>query len=274
MSGNNNYISLLALVFALGSCTRPNPAPPHLRSSMEEAEKSARGSWIRLSLRAGGEISGELVAVSDELVHVNTGSTIEAVKATDVTGAVISVYEGETGILITSWVLGELSTLSHGFFLVFSVPIWFIASAVTLRVQSGVGYEDISNAPAPPGASHTGIWSFMAKLQPYARFPQGLPPVLATPRGASGGLCHGDKTCDRKARCELGRGVCVPDETMGTPAGTCYPDGSCDPGLSCNPQTKQCALPAPPPPPAQDAPDAGPDAQAPGPRTTPLSPAR
>jgi hypothetical protein len=243
MCGTDKYLLIMTLVLALSSCIRTNPAPPARRVSIEEAQKAPRGAWIKLALTQKPSVEGELLAVHDGKIYVLTLDGLETVNAHDVESAVLSVYEGKIGGIALHGAFGTLSTLSHGFFLIFTAPIWIISSAVATRVQSGVGYKNISQ-------SREDYQSFVAKLRPYARFPQGLPQVLAKPRGESGGRCFSNNTCARKARCDEGQGVCVPDESMGTQGGSCYPNGSCDPGLTCDEQMARCAPPA-------DAPDAG-----------------
>ena len=66
-------------------------------------------------------------------------------------------------------VLGTLSTVSHGFFLVFSAPVWIITSTVIWNNQTKTAVERYPDDFE---------WITLDAMRVYARFPQGLPENL------------------------------------------------------------------------------------------------
>lgn len=66
------------------------------------------------------------------------------------------------GVLGAWTTIGSLSTISHGFFLVFSLPIWLVGG-----ISATVGQSHVNRLQIP--------LSQIGKLHQYARYPQGMP---------------------------------------------------------------------------------------------------
>ncbi len=182
---------------ALAAGCASNSAPPGFLLAPAEAQKTAWGGWITVEMRprtspavtapvpeAGedpmpvnywnarwdarwkkGICEGELIAIGDDSVYVQTGRGLAAAGLADVANARLTGYDAETGRLSSWAALGTLSTASHGFFALISLPIWVIAGSAISASQS---HKPVVDAPDRS-------W---ADMRQYARFPQGLPPGL------------------------------------------------------------------------------------------------
>lgn len=165
---------LVLLAALLGGCVA-NPDPRH--PSIERTERAGYGAFITITTLAGQEVSGELISVERSVIRVlrfGAGAgALTWVATTDVKSADLYTYESEGGL--SAWTLfGVLSTVSHGFFLVISAPVWILTGAIAGSVESR---HVVLSYP-----EHT--WGEIAI---WARFPQGLPPgideeALTTPR--------------------------------------------------------------------------------------------
>jgi len=138
-------------------------------------QKRGFGGWIVIMQRDGGMHAGELISVDSGVVRVLGPRGLSVVPMPAILSASLYEYEYEGGL--GAWgVLGGLSTISHGFVLIISFPIWMIATAVTAGAESRhirIEYPDRS-------------WAAFGK---WARFPQGMPMgmdprALVTPRAA------------------------------------------------------------------------------------------
>jgi hypothetical protein len=78
----------------------------------------------------------------------------------------LTAYAAEKGAVTTWAVLGALSTISNGGFLILTAPMWIIGGPLA------VGSE--SRAPERKNPPLTWV-----ELAPFARFPQGMPEGIA-----------------------------------------------------------------------------------------------
>ncbi len=187
---------------AAPACTVASPAPASARLTMDAAQRDAHGAWINLSTDRGG-VAGELLAVEPRAVVVQTSAGFQRVPIQDIRSWSLAWYEADNSGVIGFAVVGTLSTLSHGLFLVFTAPLlWMIPGTAMARVQSRKGYE--SGEVGDPVA--------MAALAMYARFPAGLPPgfdpTVPPAEGALDQPCYPNQTCNRGLTCD--RAVCRP----------------------------------------------------------------
>ncbi len=150
------------VVVALAACaSNPDPRSP----SPEQMASQAFGGWIVIHTIDHREVSGELLAVDADRVYLlpAAGAHLHWVKRAAVTTAVL--FEYEAGGFGAWGLLGSLSTASHGYFLVFSFPIWVLSSTITNAEESR---HMILHYPQAG-------WDALAR---WARFPQGLPAKL------------------------------------------------------------------------------------------------
>jgi hypothetical protein len=141
-------------------------APTGWLPTAVEAQREAYGGWIKLDFNMGVEantVHGELIAASRDSVHVLTSDSLVAVPTASVFAGTLTAYDSEFGALRLWTILGGVSTLSHGFVLVLTAPVWAIAGS----------FATASASKAPRVES-----SDPSLLRMYARFPQGLPPGL------------------------------------------------------------------------------------------------
>ena len=163
---------LVGLPFiALAAACAGNPAPRGWLAPARDAVSDPYGAWVELELPSAGKqvpSGGELIAVASDSVFVLTqDATFYAIARADVTRARVAYYDSQYGQLAAWTTIGSLATLSHGFLLVFSLPVWAIGGSVTTGGQS--------RAPLVDVGENKHSWDAVTK---YARFPQGLPTEL------------------------------------------------------------------------------------------------
>ncbi|HTM23260.1 MAG TPA: hypothetical protein VL172_22215 [Kofleriaceae bacterium] len=235
----------LAGLLAAG-CSATDPAPARWRRTVAQAQRSPFGAWVNVELRRGPVISGELLAVEPERIFLGSRGQLRPLAIAAIAKVTVSAYAVDSsGVAMTS-VLGGLSTLSHGWFLVLSLPVWTLLGIPLSRSASGQGFLAAGDPDAIRG------------LRKWARFPQGMPagmalprpppprpPVPEAPRGGDGQVCYQNLTCNAGLVCDRATAHCHPAPALGTDGGACYANGACEPGLICKEGT--CA-PSPPPP--------------------------
>jgi hypothetical protein len=155
----------------LAAACQANPAPKQWLPTPDQAPAWTHGGWIDVVLRdsalrgAASFRAGELLAVSPDSVWVLTEQGAVGVAAADAGRATVIGWDPET-YLLTAWTLiGTVSTLSNGAFLLFTAPAWLIGGGLTTAAQS----------KRPVLRTDRNAW---LELRLYARFPQGLPPGL------------------------------------------------------------------------------------------------
>jgi hypothetical protein len=170
---------LLALLI-VAACT---PAMPLDRSesvgsktTVDVVDVPAKGFPVDLE-HATGSQSGELLAVDACNAYVLHDDVTIAVASDTIRKASIEVYPGKGGLYGVWTGLGAASTASHGFLLVFTLPVW-----LAVGIPSTVSTGNANDIQQPHGGG---------LLYQYARFPQGLPPQWRVDRriGAPPGGC-------------------------------------------------------------------------------------
>ncbi len=154
----------VALVGAAGCVDNPDPRHP----TIQKMEREGFGAFIVITTEGGQEVSGELISVESNVIRVLRFGPVRGaltwVATTDVKAAQLFRYESEGGI--GPWaLLGTLSTLTHGFFLFLSAPVWILTGSLA------AGAETRHVVMEFPESS----WS---EISDWARFPQGMPPGL------------------------------------------------------------------------------------------------
>jgi hypothetical protein len=129
-----------------------------------EAQADAYGGWIelRFDTLTDRQADGELIAVSADSVWVLGQDQARVIPTSAVSAGKLTAYAAQKGAL-TAWaVVGTLSTISNGWFLVFTAPMWLIGGPLAVGSESH----------APERKSPPLMWE---ELAPFARFPQGMP---------------------------------------------------------------------------------------------------
>lgn len=156
---------LVVLALVLTGCVSARTSPRGVIPTDRTVVDDPRGAWIQVQTRDGGIVQGELLAVEPRgNVHVlTTTSAYQRVALTAVADARLEVYRNNWSTPAGWGALGAVSTVSHGFILGISAPIWGAAGATASTAQSKTGFYRI-----PSGLS----W---AQATMYARFPAGMP---------------------------------------------------------------------------------------------------
>jgi hypothetical protein len=127
------------------------------------ADVPVLGHRVVVDTRAGVAHDGELLAVDAQHVWVELAHEAVPIHHDELKRVVVELYPSYALPAGGAFGLGLVSTLSHGFFLVFSAPVWLLSGTVSAITLSGQNSRDATGA---------------ANLAEYARFPQGLPPAL------------------------------------------------------------------------------------------------
>jgi hypothetical protein len=156
----------LGLAVACTACAH-NTAPPGWLPKPAESQAAAYGSWIELTYQGSEErrTDGELIAVSAESVWVLSGNQGVVIPTAAVKSGKLTAYAAQKGGPTLWTIVGTLSTISNGAFLILTAPMWMIGGSLAVAGESR----------APERRTPRLAW---AELAPYARFPQGLPPGI------------------------------------------------------------------------------------------------
>ncbi len=203
-------LSLATVLALFPACVASSPAPEAWRLSMDDVQRIAFGAWTRVQAK-GLVVDGELLAANENMLVLARGAHVTLVPSACIETVTVAAFEGTAGEMIAWGTLGSLSTLSHGYFLIFSLPIWLATMGGSTYAQSGAGYlgadfretrapetEKVRKSPQflqgpPPGYvggstySQSGAGDSAAdfrkaraaeteRVRKWARFPQGLPP--------------------------------------------------------------------------------------------------
>jgi hypothetical protein len=111
-------------------------------------------------------LEGELIAVQkDSIFILRNSDRLEGFAAEEVRSVHLQSYNPKLGT-VTLWTLsGVASTVSHGFILIISLPVWIATGSL-----SGVAISASAHEKTEPEG-----WDALAC---YARFPQGMPAGL------------------------------------------------------------------------------------------------
>jgi hypothetical protein len=164
MQDRNSKILIFFILIFCASCASIEGSRELIPYPWEVPE-NPRGCWIELETKVD-KISGEFIGLSEENVYVEVikfGKKLYAVPRDEVKKARIVVfYPNGIGYLGLWTLLGVLSTLSHGWGLILSAPIWLLFGI-----------------PSMIGRSYEPVFSYskkeLDKMSIYARYPQGVP---------------------------------------------------------------------------------------------------
>jgi len=152
--------SSAALVCLLGCINNPVPDQRTLRA--EDLPTWTHGLWIVVEPHRGEPFGGELLSADVQGVAVLVGGQVVRASLVEAEKMTVTAYRTHLGGVAAWGAVGTLSTLSHGKFLLASVPVW----ALTWFITQGVIHDrPVMQWPREP----------IDKLRPYARFPQGMP---------------------------------------------------------------------------------------------------
>ena len=126
-SGAPLTVSLLVALMAAG-CAMPL-APRGYLKGPEELRSDVYGGWMDLKYRSAGKaetrVTGELIAVSSDSIFI-ANDTLHSVALAEVASAQLMAYDCDAAAMGGLVVLGTVTTVANGFFLVFTAPMWMI----------------------------------------------------------------------------------------------------------------------------------------------------
>jgi hypothetical protein len=160
--------AIAALAIMCAPACAHNNAPEGFLVKPDSAGSSLRGGWVELDFSEVGanKLSGELLAVSAESLWVqpSVGAGMVVPRAAIAPSSRLTKYKATTGAMAAGTVAGVISTISNGFVLIISAPIWIITGTAGAA-------SDTRAAQANPQA---GAGSDDA-LRAFSRYPLGMP---------------------------------------------------------------------------------------------------
>jgi len=187
-------VGAIALFGADAAGCASNTAPPGWLRPAEDVQLEARGAWIEVivadtgSSEMLGRVDGELIAAEPDSLFVLTYDGLELVPVERVRHVKVTPWWIDRSSFSTWLALGTLSTLSHGFGLLLSAPVWLLGGGAAAAQGSGAGQFRSD-------AANTLVLRF------FARFPQGLLPGIDRAAIERGGLGRpGSGTSDQVRR--------------------------------------------------------------------------
>jgi hypothetical protein len=150
----------VALLLCTSACFH-STAPPGYLVTVNEAQATAFGGWAEVDLLDGRTVEGELIAATPDSIHVLGLHDWFALPTSALRRVTVTGYRVPLDAFWTAGALGGISTLSHGWFLILSAPMWAVVTSTAAA--------SASRAPRVRSTNHL-------ELRKYARFPQGLPP--------------------------------------------------------------------------------------------------
>jgi len=164
--------AVTVILLLLNSCA-PSYAPTNWLPNTDQIQKESFGGWLTLSIvdsisNTDFQIEGELISTDSEYVYVLSDSVINVVSKLYVTNSILEIDDKNTDAYAGLAVLGTLSTISNGYYLIFSAPMWIIGGS------AAAGGESRRDRYVKEFPSYT-YWD---EIQNFSRFPQGLPPNL------------------------------------------------------------------------------------------------
>lgn len=185
------HARVLAVPVLLATCAMAqlgcaaSVAPRGWLADAQNTQQAACGGWLDMKVDVGGaarNVSGELLAVSDDSVFTLRGTAVTASPLTAVQRATLGAYDPGSGGVARMTVAGTLLTVTHGWGLIGTAPLWVIVGTTSssvlsfqgkYRVDSPVRRDEVTGATTTDPARAS--WR---DLRLYARFPQGIPPGL------------------------------------------------------------------------------------------------
>jgi hypothetical protein len=148
-------------------------APRYWLPSADHTITDTYGAWASVQLISQHDpVEGELIASSRDSVFILTDK-LTVLCRDSIDQIKLARYSPSQGGIATWTLIGSLSTLSHGYLLVASLPAWIITGSVA---ASAVSHEPIIEERRGLRNPLTG--TFLERLSRYSRFPQGLPATV------------------------------------------------------------------------------------------------
>ncbi len=154
------YLILIVFVCVILTSCAITYVPSRWLPDAEHTPMNPYGAWVEVKVR-DGKIMGELIAVTDDTLFV-ADTTLHAIATTDIIRARLVTYDASNLGLFGAMLAGTIFTITHGWFLTLTAPMWIIGSSIAAISRS---YDPIIDYPKKS----------LKHFSPYARYPQGLP---------------------------------------------------------------------------------------------------
>lgn len=153
-------VGLLALS-ACATVKAPNGQVPRRQDLVSDAF----GGWMLLTLTSQQNVEGELLALTADSIHVINSALFSFAKK-DIAAGRLIMYNTDTGRFGRWATAGAFGSITNGWFLVFTMPLWIITGVATSSSEANrINYLDYPQTD----------WNYLNR---YARFPQGFPAGL------------------------------------------------------------------------------------------------
>lgn len=166
-------VAITVILPVLLSGCASTTAPRDWLPSAGEAQQQAFGAWISVEYNDGSSkhvADGEFIAVGQDSIFVLTQDRLVAIPLSEIEGGRLATYDANHWQLAGWTALGSLTTPSHGWFLVLSLPVWILTGSAATSAQSWAPIEKL-----PVSYFRHFPWYDLRK---FSRFPQGLPEGL------------------------------------------------------------------------------------------------
>lgn len=164
---NHKNLMYLLLVFLCGCASFH--APYRWLPVADKVPEDPYGGWIEVRYMHPDSIKvenlkGELIAVNSDTLYLLDYplSTLRILPAANIKSARLVRYFANEGAVGALTFLGSVSTISNGWFLLFTLPGWIVGGSIAATARS---FDPVMDFPEVS----------LRELSPYARFPQGLP---------------------------------------------------------------------------------------------------
>lgn len=159
-------LSLATVLALFPACVASSPAPEAWRLSMDDVQRIAFGAWTRVQAK-GLVVDGELLAVDENALVLARGDHVTLVPSACIETVTVAAFEGEPEPTIVWGTVGSLSAATHGYFLIFTLPIWLATTGGATYGHSKAGCIEADFRKARAAETES--------VRKWARFPQGLP---------------------------------------------------------------------------------------------------
>lgn len=161
-------LASLASLACLAACaSSPDPRPRGPEAAMHDG----LGGWAVATLTDNNVIVGELIATAPDVYILarfrnHPPALVSRPRAAIAQLDVYPYVDGNADL--ESWgVVGTLSTIANGYFLVFTAPAWIATTVLGATFEGRSAHVRYPDKP----------WDELTK---WARFPQGMPPGMIT----------------------------------------------------------------------------------------------
>ena len=165
------FLSLLLIYSLIIAGCATSYAPDNWLPDTDDVPQNTHGGWIAVitqestsqSDKKWMEYSGEFIALDENNVYLLYDS-LYIIPKDIIVNSVIDLDQKNTAIYALWVALGSLSTISNGYYLAITFPLWLAAGIPT---AAGESYRDMHEEEYPSEI----YWNDVNK---FSRFPQGV----------------------------------------------------------------------------------------------------